>query len=82
MHQKELSDLTDEELLEKAKKLKSVSIINALIIGFMIGIVVWSIAKNNFGLLMLIPLFIAYKLINNSKNDKTLKDVLKKRNLK
>lgn len=82
MAQKEFSDLTDEELLEKAKKLKSASIINAFLIGFMIGIVIWSIAKNNFGFLMLIPLFIAYKLANNSKDDKALKAVLKERNLK
>jgi hypothetical protein len=47
----------------------------------MIGIVVYSIAKNNLGFLMLIPLFIAYKLVNNSKHDKALKEVLKERNL-
>ena len=82
MKEKELSELTDGELLDKAKKMKSTSIINATLIGFMIGIVVWSVAKNNFGLLMLIPLFIVYKLLNNPKNDKALKKHLKERNLK
>ncbi len=82
MKKEELSELTDQQLLVKAKKIKSTSIINALLIGFMIGIVVWSVAKNNLGLVTLIPLFFAYKLLNNSKNDKALKEHLKERNLK
>lgn len=82
MTKKELLKLTDEELLKKAKKLKYTSVFNAFIIGFMIGVVIWSVIKNNFGFLMLIPLFITYKLINNSKYDKLLKEVLIERNLK
>ncbi|MDA3944292.1 MAG: FUSC family protein [Bacteroidetes bacterium] len=83
MKQKELSDLTDQELLAEAKKMKSASITNALFIGFLIGIVIYSIAKNSWGFLTLIPLFLAYKLINNSKYDnKELKRLLKERNLK
>ena len=82
MKKKELSELTDQELLVEAKKMKSAAIINALLIGIMIGVVVWSVAKNTVGLFTLIPLFFAYKLINNSKNDKALKDHLKERNLK
>ncbi len=81
MQQNELAKLTDEELLEEAKKMKSKSIISALIIGFMIGIVVWSVAKNTVGLFTLIPLFFIYKLVNNSKKDKALKELLKERNL-
>lgn len=81
MQQKELTELTDDELLKEAKKMKSKSIISALVIGFMIGIVVWSIAKNTVGFLTLIPLFFIYKLVNNSKNDKALKELLKERNL-
>ena len=78
MEQKELSELSDQELLEKAKKMKSTSIMNAALIGFMIGVVIWSVAKNTLGLLTLIPLFFIYKLLNNSKEDKALKE----RNLK
>lgn len=51
MKKKELSESTDQQRLDKAKKAKSTSIINALLIGFMIGIIVWSIAKNTVGLL-------------------------------
>jgi hypothetical protein len=39
----------------------------ALFIGFMFGIIFYSIAKNNWGLFTVIPLFFAYKLIKNAK---------------
>lgn len=82
MTQKPLSELSDEELLEKAKKKQSMDITNALLIGFMMGVVVYSIVKNTWGFFTLIPLFIAYKLYNNSKKDKALEEILKERNLK
>lgn len=82
MKQKELSELTDQELLDEAKKMKSTSITNALFIGFMIGIVIYSIVKNSLGFFTLIPLFFAYKLVKNSKNNKPLEKQLKARKLK
>jgi hypothetical protein len=82
MTQEELSELTDQELLEKNKKMKSNSIINSVLIGFMIGVIIYSIMKNSIGFLTLIPLLFAFKLINNSKNDEALKKILKERNLK
>ncbi len=82
MKEKDFAEFTDEELLKEAKKMKSRSIMNAFIIGFMIGIVIWSIAKNTYGLVTLIPLYFIYKLVNNSKSDKDLKELLKERNLK
>lgn len=84
MTQKELSEFTDQELLDEAKKIKTFSITNALIIGFLMGIVVYSFAKNSWGLLTLIPLYFIYKLVNDPKNkrNKNLKILLKERNLK
>lgn len=84
MDQKELSELTDQELLDEAKKMKSFSLTNALFIGFLMGIVIYSIAKNSWGMLTLIPLFFAYKIINDPKNKriKDLEKLLKERNLK
>ena len=64
MKQKQLAELTDEELLEEAKKMKSTSIINAVIVGFMIGIIIYSIVQNSLWLFTLIPLFFAYKLVS------------------
>lgn len=82
MNRKELSALTNEELLAEAKKMKSASFLNALLIGIMIGVIIWSVAKNTIGFFTLIPLFFAYKLINKDKDNKALKDYLKERNLK
>ncbi len=83
MNQKKLSELTDQELLQEAKKVKSTSITNAFLIGFLLAIVFYSIVKNSWGFLTLIPLYIAYKLINNSKYDnRELEDLLKERKLK
>ena len=78
----ELSLLTDEELLAEAKKMKSTSVINGFIIGFMVGVIAYSVWKSSWGLLTLIPLYIAYKLFNDSKNYDDLKKVLKDRNLR
>jgi hypothetical protein len=83
MKQKEVSKLTDQELLQEAKKVKSKALIKAALIGFLIGIVFYSIAKNSLGFFTLIPLFFAYKMINKSKyDDKELENLLKERNLK
>lgn len=81
MDQKDLSELTDQELLAEAKKMKSSFITNAFFIGFLIGIVIFSIVKNSWGFFTLIPLYFAYRLIKNSKNDKDLKKELAARNL-
>ncbi len=70
MKQQNQSEVKDNEQLPDAKKAKSAAIINAVLIGFMIGIVIYSIFKNTLGLLTLIPVFIAFKLINNSKKKK------------
>ena len=66
MEQKELSELTDEQLLEEAKKMKSSALTNAVFIGSLIGIVIYSIAKNGFGFFIAFPLFIAYLFVKNS----------------
>ena len=84
MKQKELTELSDQELLQEAKKMKSTSITNAVLIGFLLGIVFYSVVKNSLGFLTLIPLFLVYKLINNKSkyNNQELENLLKERNLK
>lgn len=82
MNQKELSELTDQELLQEAKKMKSATLINAILIGVAIGIVIYSFLKNGFGFFALIPLAFAFKMFNNSKDNKALEQILKERNLK
>lgn len=83
MTQRNLSELTDQELLQEAKKVRSNAIINAALIGFLIGIVFYSVVKNSLGFFTLIPLFFVYKLINKPKyNNRELERLLKERNLK
>lgn len=82
MTHKELSELSDQELLDKAKKMKSSAITNAVLIGFMIGIIIYSILKNSIGFFTLIPLFFVFKIFNKSKNNEVLLRLLKERNLK
>ena len=43
--------------------------INAFIVGFMVAAIVWSATHNTFGFFTLIPLFIIYKVVNNSKDE-------------
>ncbi len=84
MENTELSQLTDQELLDEAKKMKSFSITNAFLIGLLIGIVIYSVIKSTFGFVMLIPLYFVYKMINDPRNkrNKELEILLKQRNLK
>jgi hypothetical protein len=80
---KNLNELTNEELLQESKKLKTAAVFNAVFIGFLFGIIFYSAMKNSLGLFTLIPLFLAYKLINNSKyKTKEVEELLKERNLK
>lgn len=84
MPNKNLSEFTDQELLDESKKLKSFSFVNALLIGFLAGIIFYSIAKNSWGMVTIIPLYFIYKLVNDPKNkrSKDLEELIKERNLK
>lgn len=63
------SESTDQQNVDKAKKDKSTSIINAVLIGLFFGVIVWGVAKNNIGFFGLIVLFFAYKFFNKPKED-------------
>lgn len=83
MEHEELATLSDQELLAEAKRLKTFSITNAVLIGLLLGIVVFSVFQQTFGFLMLIPLFFIYKLIRQPKNKryKAVQAALRQRNL-
>lgn len=84
MEEKKLEQLSDQELLAEAKSLKSFSIMNAFMVGFLIGIIIFSLVKSTFGFLMLIPLFLIYKIVNDpkAKRSRAIEKLLKQRNLK
>ncbi len=81
MNQQEISQLTDKELLEAAKNNKPSSIIDAFFIGFLVGIIIYSVAANTWGLVTLIPLILIYAFLKKPKQYIALKEELKKRNL-
>lgn len=82
MKQKELAELSDEELLQESKNMKRYAIYDAVIFGFLIGIAIYSSVKNGFGLLTFLPLvYIPVAAKNKSKN-KELEKLLEERNLK
>ena len=81
MNQKELSQLSDKELLEVAKQNKPSPIIDAFLIGFLVGIIIYSVVANAWGLVTLIPLYLIYLFLKKPKQYEALKNELKKRNL-
>ena len=86
MKTENLTELNNQELLHKIKKLKTNKIIDALIVGFTIGIAIYSAAKNGLEFFTFFPLILAYVVIKNSTNNKILENEiqkeLKSRNLK
>jgi len=82
MDKKELSALTDIELQDAAKKMKTASIVNAVLVGFLAGVIFYSVINNTWGLVTLVPLFLIYKLVNNADYKKgDVEQELKRRNL-
>lgn len=81
-----LAELSAEELLQKIKKIKANKIIDAAIIGFTIGIVVYSAVNNGFGFFTFFPLILTFIIARNSANNKALEREIQKelesRNLK
>ncbi|MES2375733.1 MAG: FUSC family protein [Bacteroidota bacterium] len=82
MTQKELAELTDQQLLQEAKKIKSTRITDAVIFGVLIGIAIYSAVKNGFGLLSFIPFVYIPIAAKNRMKNKALEDLLKERSLK
>lgn len=81
MNQKELSELSDQELMDEAKKIKPSPLTDAILIGFLIGIIIYSLVANTWGFLTLIPLLMVYGLLKKPKRNEALKKELKNRNL-
>ena len=86
MQPKNLTELSDQQLLQKSKEIKTNKIIKAAIIGFTIGIVIYSIAKNGLGFPSFLPLLVLFIMFRNSANntilEKEIREELKFRNLK
>ena len=81
MIQKELSELTNEELLLEGKKIKSTNVVNAVLFGVMIGVATWSTVKYGLGIISFFPALFIQMLIKNNARKKTFEKELKERNL-
>lgn len=82
MDSKDLSTLTNEELLAEAEKIKPSPKIDAFFIGFLIGIILFGVVVSASFLAFLIPLFIIYLFLRKSKGYSALQNEMKKRGLK
>lgn len=82
MKQKELAELTDEDLLQEPKKIKPTNIYDAVIFGILIGIAIYSSVNNGFGLLTFLPLVYVPMAVKNKAKNRELEKLLKERNLK
>lgn len=45
----------------------SPKVIDAFFIGFLVGIIIYSVANNSWGLVTLIPLWLIYRMLKKSK---------------
>ena len=77
-----LNELTDEGLLQEARKMKSTKIYDAVIFGLLIGIATYSSINNGFGLLTFLPLVYAPIAAKNMTKYRELEKLLLERNLK
>lgn len=86
MEQIKLSELNDQELIQKLKKLKTNKIINATLIGLLLGVSAYSAVKNGFSFFTFFPLFFVLFLLNSGKKssefEKELKNEMNNRNSK
>ena len=72
MDKKNLSHLTDQEILDKKKKLKSNQIISAVLIGFLVGIAVYSTVNKGLGFFTFFPLFFIFLIAKNKSDLNTI----------
>lgn len=70
MENKNHSEKNTDDLVQGQKKVDSNSIYNAIIIGFLIGIAIYSTVKHGLGFFTFFPLFFVYLLIKRRKTNK------------
>jgi predicted permease len=77
----EFRDLSDSELLQKRKAVKSGLIVSCVIMGFLVGIAIYSVVRNGIGFFTFFPLFFVFLIGKNQGTDKALLREIKSRNL-
>ena len=77
-----LLDLTNEELLQEQKKMKSSNYTSAFLIGGAIGVAIFSTVKYGFGFFTFFPVIFAFYAFSKKKKNDALEAELKSRGLK
>ncbi|MEM8521517.1 hypothetical protein RCH19_001509 [Flavobacterium sp. PL12] len=67
MNDNRLSKNNNEDLINEKKNVNSTTILNAVLIGLLVGISIYSTAKNGLGFFTFFPLFFVYLLIRRRK---------------
>ncbi|GAB5538285.1 MAG: hypothetical protein Salg2KO_03880 [Salibacteraceae bacterium] len=80
--QDDWSQLSDHALIEVAKKQRKGKIVDAVIVGFLVGVAMYSVYNHGFGLLTFLPLIYIPIAGRNQKRRLELEKILLKRNLK
>ncbi len=82
MKEEKFAKFSDQELLDKRKNSKTQLIINAVLIGSLVGISIYGAIKSGFTFFTLLPLIFVFFLIKNKTDSKELEEEIKSRNLK
>jgi hypothetical protein len=80
--EKKLTELSDNELQQEAKKYKRIKLYDSLFFGILIGIAIYSTINNGLGFLTFIPLIYIPIAAKNKIKNNALENLLKERNLK
>jgi hypothetical protein len=81
MADNDIKELNDEALLKQAEKMKSTKLYDSTIIGFLVGVAIYSTFANGFGLLTFLPLVYLPIAGKNQKKRSDLKNQLADRGL-
>ena len=81
MIKKEITEYTDEELRLEIQQIKSSNLLNAVLIGVMIGVATYSTVKNGLGILTFFPIFFVPMMIKKRARKKILEQQMRDRNL-
>ncbi len=73
-----LTELNEQELIQKVKKIRANKIIDATIVGVTIGIAIYSAVKNGFGFSTFFSILLVYLIIRNSKTNNILEKEVEK----
>ena len=81
MMESKLNDLTTEDILNEYKRFKTYRVYDKFIVGFLIGVSIYSIINNGFGLLTFLPLIYLPVTRRNNKRFTALQEQLQKRGI-